>query len=44
MYSKNSSKEIHSKNNLDKANIEIPKKGQISPEEWQQLTDELRLA
>ena len=41
--SKKSSEELHLKNNLDKANNEIPKERYISPEERQQIIDELRL-
>ena len=41
--SKKSSEELQIKNNLDKANNEISKERCISPEERQQITDELRL-
>ena len=40
--SKKSSEELQIKNNLDKANNEISKERCISPEERQQITDELR--
>ena len=41
--SKKSSEELQIKNNLDKANNEISKERCISPEERQQIIDELRL-
>ena len=41
--SKTSSEELQIKNNLDKANNEISKERCISPEERQQIIDELRL-
>ena len=41
--SKTSSEELQIKNDLDKANNEISKERCISPEERQQITDELRL-
>ena len=41
--SKKSSTELHSKNDDPNSEIEVPKKIYISPEERQQIIDELRL-
>ena len=43
MFQKKPSQELHLKNNLDKASNEIAKERYISPEERQQIIDELRL-